>query len=387
MDERFDPVAPATDSANPKPISNPPPSTDGSLTVAPKTSPTEKSAPVERILDSEALPKTTRPATVADLHRPKAVSLAEANFTAEERELMKPLRTYQSDTASLVHDKKADVIQINVAEQKRKELKRQAIAKLPVAERPKPVSTVNSARLATIVSIILILLGSGILATIWLFRPTDSAVTFEAATTLISYDQKITIDLSGRERLAVTSELVNQLDQIETPLSSVTYFELVSGLGEVKPVITFDNFLGKIDSKIPEPLRRALGKRFMIGALVFNGVKPFIIFTTDYFDIAFPGMLDWEDGLYHDFGAILGTTQATNPSSAPTDTASFLKLATGPGFSDLVIANRDTRVLRNTNGTIVLVYSFLDKNTVIITPDEVVFKEILNKFLNTQLIR
>ncbi len=68
------------------------------------------------------------------------------------------------------------------------------------------------------------------------------------------------------------------------------------------------------------------------------------------------------------------------------DLKQFLLLHTSANlslpFQDTIIKNKDVRELKDTDGTALLLYSFFDKNTLIITTREDSFKEIVSR-LNT----
>jgi len=56
-------------------------------------------------------------------------------------------------------------------------------------------------------------------------------------------------------------------------------------------------------------------------------------------------------------------------------------------FEDAIIKNRDARVLKNQNGVIIFLYSFPDKNTLVITTTPDVYEEINDRLLTDRLAR
>ena len=52
-----------------------------------------------------------------------------------------------------------------------------------------------------------------------------------------------------------------------------------------------------------------------------------------------------------------------------------------PKFQDEELRNKDLRVFKNENGNTILLYSFLDKDTLLITGNENIFSAILGKYL------
>ena len=49
-------------------------------------------------------------------------------------------------------------------------------------------------------------------------------------------------------------------------------------------------------------------------------------------------------------------------------------------FQDVVIKNKDTRVIKDNDGEIIFLYSVIDKSTVVLTTSQDTFKEIMNRF-------
>ncbi|MEX0918307.1 MAG: hypothetical protein WDZ93_04090 [Candidatus Paceibacterota bacterium] len=89
---------------------------------------------------------------------------------------------------------------------------------------------------------------------------------------------------------------------------------------------------------------------------------PFVILKVPNFDTALGGMLAWEQALDEDLEELFGTpvTATVRPTARSTT-------PTEPVFVDTVHANRDMRVLYDESAEEHLVYSFLNRTTVLIT--------------------
>jgi hypothetical protein len=71
------------------------------------------------------------------------------------------------------------------------------------------------------------------------------------------------------------------------------------------------------------------------------------------------------------------TAASSTPESAPgiIDTA----------FKDRVVENRDARVIENAEGTILLLWTFLDRRTILITTNEATLREVISRMAVTPI--
>jgi len=82
-------------------------------------------------------------------------------------------------------------------------------------------------------------------------------------------------------------------------------------------------------------------------------------------------MLDWERFMNEDFSPFYGPLIATSPTTTT--------LTLRSPFSDQIIRNKEARVLKDSEGEVVIMYSFVDQNTIVITTNESTFVEILTR--------
>jgi len=91
-----------------------------------------------------------------------------------------------------------------------------------------------------------------------------------------------------------------------------------------------------------------------------NGVEtPFIIIKGTNFDTLFAGILEWEKKIQSDFSPLFGTSRIIVP------------------FTDALASNKNIRTLQNVEGDDVIVYTFIDQNTILITTKREVLGLIL----------
>lgn len=154
------------------------------------------------------------------------------------------------------------------------------------------------------------------------------------------------------------------------------------------------NFLGKVAITPPATFQRSLDDDFMFGSYRFKQeTYPFLIFKVNSFDRAFDGMNEWEQNLLDDMKDVfaLPTYQITSKALAEP-------------FTDRVVQNNTTRALfvpkdrvydENVvlseeesyadNQDIILLYSFINEKTLVITTRPEVLLEIKQRIAEQQI--
>lgn len=149
------------------------------------------------------------------------------------------------------------------------------------------------------------------------------------------------------------------------------------------------DFLALIAPEAPQELTRALAPDFMLGVHAFDGNQPFLIFKTDSYAQAFAGMLSWEETMQQDLTPpftrqvsphLSGAGQGTSTPSAPET-----QILNTP-FRDRVVGNHDARVIQNQYGDILMLWTFLDRNTLVITTDENTLQEIISRLADAPVV-
>ena len=136
---------------------------------------------------------------------------------------------------------------------------------------------------------------------------------------------------------------------------------------------------------IPAPnlLSRTLTNQWMLGVSTdSSGQKtPFVIVTTNFFQNAFAGMLQWESSMASDLAPYLNLNTQVS-SSAPLNNP----LANG-SFRDEIVQNKDVRAFVTKNGETAFVYSFLDNNTLAITGNDQALSQIISRLEQRAFVR
>jgi hypothetical protein len=136
--------------------------------------------------------------------------------------------------------------------------------------------------------------------------------------------------------------------------------------------------------------------------------------TNNFFQNAYAGMITWEKTMPDDLVNVFGYADTTAlPISfaytSPTSTSALPNFASSTAtssipsfvyttpissyftiqgsFKDGVIKNKDVRAFTEPDGTILVLYSFVDNNTIVITTDENTLAEIINRLEKQTFIR
>jgi hypothetical protein len=135
--------------------------------------------------------------------------------------------------------------------------------------------------------------------------------------------------------------------------------------------------LAKLKFNMPAGLARSLDKKYMVGVY---GDSLFIIFKHTDYGIAFRDMLNWESNLYDNFSSVLVTESSA--SSTPVSHTPISDLA----FKDHIVSNKDTRAVLE-GAQVKLLYTFLDKETVLITESVSSLRGLVDAYSTRNLVR
>lgn len=281
-----------------------------------------------------------------------------------ERVPIKSLRTYQGDIDEIMAKNKYSATTILVAEQKRKVKQENTPSSLEVAGK-------TEARNKTFVMLsgILLLLSIVTISAVYYIRNKAEVVTVQKTKALISFSQEKTFALTGNGREQLISRIFFEKENFKFPVNSVLYLNTTDG-GESPAAVGY--LLKDLAPSMPPSLLRSFDGEYMLGIYAYNTNEPFLILRTDDYALSYSGMLKWEKDILNDMGKMFGL----NTSASGTNI-----------FEDEAIRNKDLRVLKDKEGNTILAYSFIDKNTLVITKNEDVFNAILAKYVTSQNVR
>jgi hypothetical protein len=273
-----------------------------------------------------------------------------------------PLRTYRQDVAGVMRDKKTSLVRLVLEEQK--ERNKREREKSPTSSKNLPL---------IILSLFFLFAAAGMVYYIFFrLNPTDRTLADLKVTPLIFTEKNKEVSTAGKTSSALEGEITNLLHLEELRVDAVEYIFFTETLNskttdgeptQEKNLISTDRFFERLGLKMPPMLLRSLRPNFMLGFHSFNKNQPFLIVKTDYYDNAFAGILDWESKMAGDLLPVFGRADRARELSQRK-------------WDDTVIKNKDTRVLRNFDGSIALIYTFKDQHTLIITTNEDTLLEV-----------
>ncbi len=273
------------------------------------------------------------------------------------------LRTYQSDVAEAVKKNNTSVIQIALAESRRAE---------KFADESKVSSPKNV--LLIIASVLFLLLGAGT-AVYFIFFTKPAVVEVAAPTrSLILSDSQKILDINSLDTDGITALIRNEKNKTADIIQKVKEIKFVQTKDAKQTALATQTFLNAITPNIPDNLKRSFGPEFFYGFYSLEKEEPFILLKTNSYQNTFAGMLSWEGTMLYDLQNLLSDRQLDTTGSKEE-------------FEDAVIANKDARVVSDDNGTTIFLYSFLDKNTLLIATNENIIKEISARVRAAGLIK
>lgn len=275
------------------------------------------------------------------------------------KQKLKALRTYQGDMQELISETNASVATIAIAEQKRKVERnfKEEVQKYEVKN-----------KFLVVLGITLFILGIITIGTVYFFQSRGTEVISETDKTIITFSEKKPILTNTRQ--SVVSEIGSQLKNWDTPANSVLFLDFTDSM-ETKSPSDVKKVIPLIGPTIPPNLLRTLENDYMVGIYSFDKNVPFIILKSDDFGIGFSGMLKWEETILKDLDFMFNLEG---------DISKYT-------FQDESFRNKDLRIVKNEERQTVFLYSFLDRETILITSNEDAFNTLLGKYVNSKMIR
>lgn len=299
---------------------------------------------------------------------------------------LKQIRTFQGDVASALHKQNESLVSIQRSEQAVREV-RKVFATPRSAEEIAREESNKKLIFLLIGSLVLIALSSviGWYAYKGYITKTALPAPEQIPNRLLTSSDEVRIDASRLSREAFILSMGTETEK-SVPAGTVVQIQLQKPTATTTAIITTQDLLNLLESRAPGSLIRSLNPVFMLGLLGGEMVSAnatstdrtnhvFLLIKLDSFDNAFPGMLEWEKSMRDDILPIFASPE-TLATTSPTAI-----------FSDLIIQNKDTRVLKDSTGRIVLLYSFFDNNMLIMTDNETSLKNLVGKLNAEKLSR
>jgi hypothetical protein len=279
--------------------------------------------------------------------------------TSASTSTISPIRTYESDVQASIQKKNISSFDIAVAENKRR-VKREAEVK---------ATPRNRTRFILVTGLILTLFAGAIFYSIFSIfskRPeTEKQLTISTPVLPNLQTEAVFSSLTK-------TRLINHIDTArETSLTpgGILYlnFQHITPFG--KQPLSTEGFLSMVKKRDPS-LLRSLSSSFMYGLHSFDGRNAFLIIEVNAYETAFIGMLGWERDMANDLAGVITSKPSTSQNN---------------GFVDVVIRNRDVRVVQTNDQP--LYYSFPDRHTLVITNNEGTLRELFERLSQARFTR
>ena len=282
-----------------------------------------------------------------------------------------PIHTYTSDVSKAVKTENTSVIRIAVKEQERKEKERKEIEKIDNKR-----SRVNVFMITA--SILFIFFGAGLFYYfIYVKKPNAPAPVVIVDRGLLGEEMKIEVALAENRDDAIR-QLAAETSKGVRP-SSVKTIVVKDKTGERQ--ISASEFISLVAFNAPPLFLRSLVPEYAFG-VSGESASVFIVLKIDSFENAFAGMLKWEKDIEDDLEEVFHISGDTILSNATST-----KIIKPRKFEDVVIKNNDVRVLRDGQEGIVFLYTFIGKDTLILTTRLETLEELTERMRRAELVR
>jgi hypothetical protein len=290
----------------------------------------------------------------------------EIKSTASE-ESNKFVKTYAEDMASVLESDREGLVKKIIHGEEEHEQEKKNLS---------PESKKN--RLFMLIGFVLIFLALLILS-YFLFKKEDinTVAVQKQFIPLIFNDKSEFVEISGLNKDEVVGTILNQINNTEVKIGGIKGIYLT----ENKQIIGLRRFVSVIKGNfVPGEDKLFVDDNFLMGSML-TGLKStspvagdfFILLKTRSMADIFGLLRAWEEKMLTDLHKFVGIDLSAETNYL------FTK-----DFEDGIIENKNARILRNTDGGIVLMYIFADENSVIITSSQPATHEIILRLASAE---
>jgi hypothetical protein len=281
---------------------------------------------------------------------------------------IKNVETYTRDMVKTIESDQGGLIKKIIHEEEEHEAEKKNLS---------PGSRKN--RLFMFISIILIFLALVVLIFLAFFNNKINVVPITPQfTSIIFADQTDFTPVDGLTKDKIIETVSNQINNTKVKVGGIEGIYLT----ENQKVVGFKRFNVLLSSNLNLDKINFFGDNFLLGAFKSglssispNIGDPFILLKVSSFADIFPVMQTWENKILYDLGGFFNVKISSDTNYL------FTK-----NFEDGIVANKNARILIDSNGKIVLMYVFADDNSIIISNSENAVNEIILR-LNSSKIK
>ncbi len=297
---------------------------------------------------------------------------AEPLSPVEPTSSLRQIRTFQGDVATALENQQESLVSIQ---------KRQSDKNAALQNQARPEKTSHGSKTVALVLGIILLITLGGVGGYFGYREFEEKTALPVIAIVenrflpVREEGNINaLDLNRETLINLVRETSGK--QVEAgERGEIIHLNLRKGEGETAPLLTTSEFIVLNEASPSSALVRAFDPLFMLGILAKDTSRPFILIKLDSFEQAYPGMLDWEKSLRDDLLPLFLRE------------AEFINIPSDKAFEDVTLANKDARVLRDSNQKTVLLYTFVDNQMLLITDSEGSMRTMLSLISAEKLTR
>ncbi|MDB5259592.1 MAG: protein of unknown function with transrane region [Candidatus Taylorbacteria bacterium] len=388
-----------------------------SMTVPPKPNPVASMRPTTSVPRNPSIPSTPAPAaptssfpkifSMSSLRSEKPAPIqqnaglkdgvpAAAGTPAQSAQPVAPqmpkpelvIRTFQSDTVQAIQQKHTSVATIALSESMRKN------GSAIISNEPSK----HYLKKALFALCSLILLGGGAFGAYYLYlksplgQTTPKTAQQDMLPSIVSPDIQKIIDVTDISSKGIVSSVRQTAESTKLQQGQMMEMILATKVTAADKTqkmqkVTGKDILAQFELTPPDIFARSVTPQWMLGEYQDEtGKVPFIILTNDFFQNAYAGMIKWEPSIVDDMSSIFKyPAPPQGGTGSTTDIASFFNIR--GKFEDATIKNKDVRIFRNESGQTLLMYSFIDKNVLVITTGGNAIRNIVERIEKRTYVR
>lgn len=284
----------------------------------------------------------------------------------EKKESSVPaIRTYKYDAAESVEDRNLSQVKIAAAEQNRR-AKEGDFSSLVKSKNGG--SSFKKNAIYILASIVLVV--SGLWGGIHFYNQSrivaDPAIQTNQGVLLFT-NSEVSVSIDDKKGSDFLATLEEERAKPFPDGSAIKEIRLIENTLFGERFVTGNSFLERLQT-VPGRLSRSVTGDFLFGIHGGERPAPILVFKTNDFDTTFAGMLEWESTMSADFSPLFGAL-------------------TSGMFEDVIVRNKDTRVLENALGGVTIIYGFPNTETLVITTNENTFFEVFERLIASNATR
>lgn len=340
------------------------------LTEEGKAQPQKESAPQESLLQR-------------DEHDPNSsAETLSAPTPVEESSEIKPLQTYRGDIEKVIHGTNASVVSIAAAEAVRRTQSAPEAAPELEAE-SKDKRKLAGQVLMVMIGLLLVATSSGLGWYVYTKTQTVEPVVVPNAP-FVSVDETSIVSVPlppKRTELMTALETAREGVRLAVGLIERVVINVSTTSAEMIE-LGAPSLISALAPNAPAEFLRTLEPTYLLGVHSFDSNQAFLVLGVDSYETAYAAMLRFEYTLAEDLSPLFTRTPSPHIGAGAASTTAAAT-STGPvirtNFADKIVENHDARVLQNSQGDILLLWTFLDRNTLVITTNEYTLREIISR--------